>query len=54
MTPQYMPDGNKYGDLMEVKDFNCYVDDPEDFMKRNVECYLKILNHEKEVIKHKK
>jgi histidinol phosphatase-like PHP family hydrolase len=46
MAPQYMPDGNKYGDRMEVKDFNCYVDDPEDFMKRNVEWYLKILNHE--------
>ena len=46
MAPQYMPNGNKYGDLMEVKDFNCYIDDPEDFMKRNVEWYLKILNHE--------
>ena len=46
MAPQYIPDGNKYGDLMEVKDFNCYIDDPEDFMKRNVEWYLKILNHE--------
>jgi len=48
MAPQYMPNGNKYGDLMEVKDFNCYIDDPEDFMKRNMEWYLKILNHEDE------
>ena len=46
MAPQYMPNGNKYGDLMDVKDFNCYIDDPDDFMKRNVEWYLKILNHE--------
>ena len=46
MAPQYMPNGNKYGDLMEVKDFNCYIDDPEDFMKRNMEWYLKILNHD--------
>ncbi|MDR0794561.1 MAG: hypothetical protein LBE79_00665 [Tannerella sp.] len=45
MDPQYMPNGNKYGDLMEVWDFNCYIDDPEDFMKRNVEWYLKILNN---------
>ncbi len=46
MDPQYMPNGNKYGDLMEVWDHNCYVDDPEDFMERNMEWYLKILNHE--------
>ena len=46
MAPQYMPNGNKYGDQMDVKDFNSYVDDPEDFMKRNMEWYLKILNHE--------
>ena len=46
MDPQNMPDGNKYGDQMEVWDFNCYVDDPEDFMKRNMVWYLKILNHE--------
>ena len=48
MAPQYMPNGNKYGDVMEVKDFNCYIDDPEDFMNRNVEWYLKILNHEED------
>ena len=46
MDPQNMPNGNKYGDQMELKDFNCYIDDPEDFMKRNMEWYLKILNHE--------
>jgi hypothetical protein len=45
MAPQYMPNGNKYGDLMDMKDFNTYVDDPEDFMKRNMEWYLKILNN---------
>ena len=46
MAPHYIPEGNKYGDLMEVKDFNCYIDDLEDFMNRNVAWYLKILNHE--------
>ncbi len=44
MDPQYMPDGNKYGDQMEIWDHNCYVDDPDDFMERHVEWYLKILN----------
>jgi len=48
MTPQYLTNGNKYGDLMDVKDFNTYVDDLEDFMKRNMEWYLKILNNEDE------
>ena len=46
MDPQNMPDGNKYGDRMEVWDFNCYVDDPDDFMKRHLAWYMKILNHE--------
>ncbi len=44
MAPQYMPNGNKYGDQMEVWDHNCYVDAPDDFMERHVEWYLKILN----------
>lgn len=45
MDPHYFPDGNKYGDQMEVWDHNCYVDDPDDFMERNLAWYLKILNH---------
>ncbi len=48
MDPQYMPNGNKYGDQMEVWDHNCYVDDPEDFMERNMNWYLKILNNRDE------
>ena len=39
MAPQYMPDGNRYGDRMEVWDHNCYVDDPEDFMRRHMAWY---------------
>ncbi len=48
MDPQYMPNGNKYADQMEVWDHNCYVDDPEDFMERNMNWYLKILNNRDE------
>ena len=48
MDPQYMPNGNKYGDQMEVWDHNCYIDDPDDFMERNMKWYLKILEHQGE------
>lgn len=48
MDPQYMPDGNKYGDRMELWEHTCYVDDEEDFMQRSMEWYMKILAHKKE------
>lgn len=43
MDPQYMVNGNRYGDTLEVWDHNCYVPDEEAFMKRNMEYYLEIL-----------
>lgn len=43
MDPQYMPNGNKYGDQMEVWDHNCYIDDPDDFMERNMSRYLEVV-----------
>ena len=46
MAPQYMPDGNRYGDRMEVWDHNCYVDDPEDFMRRHMAWYRRILEND--------
>ena len=41
--PQYQPNGNKYGDQMEVWDHNCYIDDDEDFMERHVAYYEQLM-----------
>ena len=45
MDPQWIPNSNKYGDRAEVWDHNCYVEDAEAFMQRNMEFYLEVINN---------
>ena len=45
MDPQFMPNSNKYGDMAQLWDHNCYIDDAEDFMERHVKFYLEIINN---------
>jgi hypothetical protein len=43
MDPQIVPNGNKYGETIHVWEYNSYIDDPEDFMERNMQHYMNIL-----------
>ncbi|HOB84025.1 MAG TPA: hypothetical protein PK816_09010 [Candidatus Cloacimonadota bacterium] len=43
MDPQVVPDGNGYGETINVWEYASYIDDPEAFMQRNMQYYLTIL-----------
>lgn len=43
MDPQIVPNGNGYGETIQVWEYATYIDDPEYFMERNMEHYLQIL-----------
>lgn len=43
MDPQIITNGNGYGETIKVWEYTAYIDDPEEFMKRNMEHYLTIL-----------
>ena len=45
MDPQTIPNSNKYGDTARIWRTDCYIDDAEEFMKINVEHYLKVINN---------
>ncbi len=43
MDPQVVPDGNGYGEQINVWEYASYIDDPEAFMERNMQHYMAIL-----------
>lgn len=43
MDPQIVTNGNGYGETIQVWEYASYIDDPEVFIKRNMEYYLEIL-----------
>ncbi len=45
MDPQTIRNSNKYGDLAEVWEHDCYVPDAEDFMEINMRHYLEVINN---------
>ncbi len=45
MDPQMIPNGNKYGDTLEVWEHDCYVPDLEDFMQTNLKHYQNVLSN---------
>ncbi|MDR0794560.1 MAG: hypothetical protein LBE79_00660 [Tannerella sp.] len=45
MDPQTIRNSNKYGDTSNAWRYDCYIPDTEEFMKINVEHYLKVINN---------
>jgi len=43
MDPQVVPDGNSYGETINVWEYASYIDDPEAFMQKNMQHYMTIL-----------
>lgn len=43
MDPQVVPNGNKYGETINVWEYASYIDDAEYFMKSNMKLYMDIL-----------
>lgn len=43
MDPQIVPNANGYGETIMIWEYASYIDDPEGFMKRNMEHYMTIL-----------
>jgi len=43
MDPQVVPDGNKYGETINVWEYASYIDDPEAFIEKNMQYYMTIL-----------
>ena len=43
MDPQIVTKGNGYGETIMLWEYNAYIDDPEEFMKRNMQHYMDIL-----------
>ena len=43
MDPQIVPNGNGYGETIQIWEYATYIDDAEFFMERNMEHYLQIL-----------
>lgn len=43
MEPQIVPNANGYGENIMVWEYDAYIDDPEVFMKRNMQHYMNIL-----------
>lgn len=46
MDPQVIPNGNKYGDTLEVWEHDCYVSDLDDFMDVNLKHYERVINND--------
>lgn len=45
MDPQMIPNGNCYGDTLEVWEHDCYVPDLDDFMEVNMKHYRAVLEN---------
>lgn len=45
MDPQMIPNGNSYGDTLEVWEHDCYVEDLEKFMEVNMAHYQAVLEN---------
>lgn len=43
MDPQIVTNGNGYGETIMLWEYNAYIDDPNEFMKRNMQHYMDIL-----------
>lgn len=43
MDPQIVTNGNGYGETIMLWEYNAYIDDAEEFMKRNMQHYMDIL-----------
>ncbi|MDL2266347.1 hypothetical protein LJC57_04840 [Parabacteroides sp. OttesenSCG-928-G07] len=43
MDPHVIPNGNKYGDTLQIWEYATYIDDPDAFMVRNMQHYMDIL-----------
>ncbi len=43
MDPQIVTNGNGYGETIMLWEYNAYIDDPDAFMKRNMQHYMDIL-----------
>ncbi len=43
MDPQIVINGNGYGETIMLWEYNAYIDDPNEFMKRNMQHYMDIL-----------
>ena len=43
MDPQIVAKGNGYGETILLWEYNAYIDDPDEFMKRNMQHYMDIL-----------
>lgn len=46
MDPQTIPNGNKYGDTIQVWEHDAYIDNVDDFMKRNMDHYMTVLTND--------
>ncbi len=45
MDPQTIRNSNKYGDVAEVWEHDCYISDAEEFMEKNMQHYLDVINN---------
>ncbi len=45
MDPQTIRNSNRYGDVAEVWEHDCYIPDAEEFMKINMQHYLDVINN---------
>lgn len=43
MDPQIVKAGNKYGETIQLWEYNAYIDDAETFMEKNMNYYMEIL-----------
>lgn len=43
MDPQVVPNGNGYGETINIWEYASYIEDPEAFMQRNMQHYMTIL-----------
>ncbi|SEG15591.1 PHP domain-containing protein [Parabacteroides chinchillae] len=43
MDPQIVTKGNGYGETIMLWEYDAYIDDPDEFMKRNMQHYMDIL-----------
>lgn len=45
MDPQTVRNSNKYGDTAMVWEHDCYIPDPEEFMRKNMDHYMEVINN---------
>lgn len=46
MDAQTIPSGNNYGEILQIWNFDTYIDDPEDFMEKYMAQILQVINND--------